>query len=92
MITIGFGLVVMVAGFERAETDSKPKEQASVTPKSGPKSGDYRIVKNPDGTFTVERYETYPAWHSIGNGNSFKTLDMAKGLLEALTSEMEVVN
>lgn len=87
MITIGFGLVVMIAGFDRAEAESKPKEQAM----EPPKSGDYRIVRNPDGTFTVERYETYPNWHSVGTGNSWGTLDRAKRLLDALESRPQVV-
>lgn len=43
-----------------------------------PEANDKRIVKNADGTFTVEYYWPYPAWHPRGPAYSVATLEEAK--------------
>ena len=57
----------------------------------GPESGDSRIIKNTDGTYTVQCYWRHPSWHGVGRGNS-GTLEEARRLREKIDyTEPEVI-
>ena len=55
-------------------------------PSDSPKSGDRRIVKNYDGTYTVQTYRRYPAWEGVGRGNA-STLEAARAFKQRIDSD-----
>lgn len=65
--------------------DNKPVTDCS------PKANEARIVKNIDGTYTVETFCNFPHWQSIGQGNK-GTLEGAEALYRAIShNEPEIV-
>lgn len=60
----------------------KPPEEPAKSPEI--QSGTLRIVKNFDGTYTVESYVIHPHWHSVGTGNKFSTVEEARTLKRQL--------
>lgn len=54
---------------------------------SRPKSNDHRIVKHRDGTYSVQYYADYSAWHTFQG--TYKTQQDAQHLIDLLDGKLE---